>query len=557
MSNEEIREITKNSETTDSQAVSSSLSSNIQPDASLEAMLAEYHRRKTMEAMIGPAVSLAVHLLLFVCAFLIYSPQKPLEISASVEITSTEEEKPDEIEEMDELELPPPEEQVREVREVPVADVVEVQSEVNGTEIADSALNETVTVSEEAPAADFTNVLNVQSNKTNFKIAGLYASRSSAGRRSAANKYGGKISGESETAVVKALEWLKKTQNPDGSWGVDYKHAMAGLCLLTYLAHGEDTQSKRYGQTVSKAIQFLCDETIRYNGKPVGSPNPEYQNGIVAYALAEAYGMTRLPMIKTPMEMALKCIVEGQQKGGGFDYGYKKATRWDLSVAGWQYQALKAGYVAGADVKGLEKAIEKGISFLKNVCFKKPDPKNPGARPFGYETPGGGSDGMQGAGTLCLQLLGEGNSMQAKAGVKFINDVVLNTKKPKDSRIHWDGNWPIAGIYSNPVYYWYYCTQVMFHSGGSHWKDWHEKFTPIAMAKQDKEGWWSSPGTETKGKNGEKDGSKGKSDKWYTTALTALSLQVYYRYLPSYKLEKGKKDVEATELDKIDEELGF
>ena len=522
----------------------------VQPDASVEAMLAEYHRRKTMEAMIGPAVSLAVHLLLFLCAFLMYSPQKPLEISASVEITSTEEEKPDEIEEMDELELPPPEEQVREVREVPVADVVEVQSEVNGTEIADSALNETVTVSEEAPAADFTNVLNVQSNKTNFKIAGLYASRSSAGRRSAANKYGGKISGESETAVVKALEWLKETQNPNGSWGPDYPQAMAGLCLLTYLAHGEDTQSKRYGQTVSKAIQYLCEESMRLNGR-VGS---EYTTGIVAYALAEAYGMTRLPMIKTPMELALKTVVDGQQKGGGYDYGYKKATRWDLSVAGWQFQAMKAGYVAGADVKGLEKAIERGISFLKNVCFKKPDPKRPSDRPFGYETPGGGSDGMQGAGTLCLQLLGEGNSMQAKAGVKFINDIVLNPKNPEKSRIHWDGNWPISGMHSNPLYYWYYCTQVMFHSGGSHWTDWHKKFTPIAMAKQSKDGYWESPGTlDPKTKNA----SKGKSDKWYTTALTALSLQVYYRYLPSYKLEKGKKDVEATELDKIDEELGF
>ena len=519
----------------------------MQPDATVEAMLAEYQHRKNVEAMIGPAVSLAVHLLLFLCAFLMYTPQRPQEISASVEITSTEEEKPDEIEEMEELELPPPEEQVREVREAPVAEVTEVQSEVNTTEIAESTVTDSVAVSEEAPTTDFTNVMNVQSNKTNFKIAGLYAGRTSAGRKSAANKYGGKISGASESAVNKALEWLKKTQNPNGSWGAEYPQAMAGLCLLTYLAHGEDPQSKKYGETVAKAIQYLCDETMRGNGR-VGS---EYTTGIVAYALSEAYGMTRLPMIKTPMELALKTIVDGQQKGGGFDYGYKKETRWDLSVAGWQYQALKAGYVAGADVKGLEKAIEKGLSFLKNVCFKKPDPKRPTDRPFGYETPGDGSDGMQGAGTLCLQLLGEGNSMQAKAGIKFINDIILNPKSPEKSRIKWDGSWKIAGMYSNPIYYWYYCTQVMFHSGGSHWKDWHEKFTPIAMAKQNSEGWWSSPGTE------DKPGSKGKSDKWYTTALTALSLQVYYRYLPSYKLEKGKKDVEASELDKIDEELGF
>ena len=182
----------------------------MQPDATVEAMLAEYQHRKNVEAMIGPAVSLAVHLLLFLCAFLMYTPQRPQEISASVEITSTEEEKPDEIEEREELELPPPEEQVREVREAPVAEVTEVQSEVNTTEIAESTVTDSVAVSEEAPTTDFTNVMNVQSNKTNFKIAGLYAGRTSAGRKSAANKYGGKISGASESAVNKALEWLKQ-----------------------------------------------------------------------------------------------------------------------------------------------------------------------------------------------------------------------------------------------------------------------------------------------------------------------------------------------------------
>lgn len=534
--------------------------SDVQPQVSVEAVLAEYKRRKTIEAMIGPAVSLAFHLLFFLCAFLMYSPEKPVEIAATVEINSTEEEKLEEVEDLEDLELPPPEEQVREVKDAPVTEVTEIASEVNTTEIAESALTDATSIAEEAPTTDFTNVLNVQSNNTDFKISGLYAGRSSSGRRSLASKYGGKISGASESSVNKALEWLKKTQNANGSWAPQYQHAMTGLCLLTFLAHGEDTASKKYGETVSKAMQYLAQETMNRNGVfPGGGTADVYTSGIVAYALAEAYGMTKLPMLKVPMEIVLERIVKGQQRSGGFDYGFKKDTRWDLSVAGWQFQAMKAGYVAGADVKGLERAIERGVNFLEKVCFKRP--RKDWDRPFGYTSPGGGSDGMQGAGTLCLQLLGEGNSSAAKAGCKFINDIINNPKEPKKTRIKWDDmTWAIQGLHSNPVYYWYYCTQAMFHSGGSHWKDWHEKFTPVAMRAQNPQGYWESPGRIVTYKNEQGKmvtGSKGTIDKWYTTAMTALSLQVYYRYLPSYKLEKGKKEAEATELDKIDDELGF
>ena len=54
------------------------------------------------------------------------------------------------------------------------------------------------------------------------------------------------------------------------------------------------------------------------------------------------------------MEKSLFLLIDGQQKSGGYDYSYAKAQRWDLSVAGWQFQAMKAGYVAGANVEGLE-----------------------------------------------------------------------------------------------------------------------------------------------------------------------------------------------------------
>ena len=102
-------------------------------------------------------------------------------------------------------------------------------------------------------------------------------------------------------------------------------------------------------------------------------------------------------------------------------------------------------------------------------------------------------------------------------------------------------------LWANPMYYWYYCTQAMFHAGQRPWKDWNDHFSQMAIAKQNPEGYWDSPGV----------GKKNQIDKWYTTALCALSLQVYYRYLPTYKMPKQAVKVEKTTMESLDDDLGL
>ena len=50
-----------------------------------------------------------------------------------------------------------------------------------------------------------------------LKLSGAFAGRSQSGRMSGLERGGG--SAKTERAVSKALEWLAKHQNPDGSWG--------------------------------------------------------------------------------------------------------------------------------------------------------------------------------------------------------------------------------------------------------------------------------------------------------------------------------------------------
>ena len=198
---------------------------------------------------------------------------------------------------------------------------------------------------------------------------GNMSNRSGSGRRAAIGAYGGKWGEYAEAAVLRALEWLKVNQNEDGSWANSNKEAMCGLGILTFLAHGETTASEKYGETVEKAIRYLC---ARQNDKGQfckwgQGAAPVYTQAICVYALSEAYGMTRIGSLKSVMEKGVQVIIDGQQPKGGFDYGFKKESRRDTSLGGWCCQAMKAAYIAGAENAGLHDAMEKSIGDMKSV----------------------------------------------------------------------------------------------------------------------------------------------------------------------------------------------
>jgi hypothetical protein len=257
-----------------------------------------------------------------------------------------------------------------------------------------------------------------------------------------------------------------------------------------------------------------------------------YVNGIATYALCEAYGMTKIPFLKPAAEKGLEALIKGQQPCGGWDYSYAKTKRWDTSVVGWQVQALKAGYVAGCENPGIPSGIESASRFLRNVAYANGK--------FGYSTPGSGSWGVHAAGTLCLQLIGEAGCNEAKTGV---------TKLDENFTPVWNND-AMVSDHSNPAYAWYYATQVMFHAGQTTWKKWNKVFSPMVVANQKSDGHWDSPG------KGEKGGSKSEYDPYYTTCLCCLSLMVYYRYLPTYKMPEAVKGT-ASALDGKDQDLGL
>jgi hypothetical protein len=377
--------------------------------------------------------------------------------------------------------------------------------------------------------------------KSRLVMKGLYAGRTAGGRKGALGLYGkgGAGGAATEAAVLRALRWLKKNQNEDGSWKGTAPPAMTAMALLAYLAHGETPQSPEFGNTVKKAIEwFILNQDA--NGMFKGRDGSNYSQPIAAYALCEAYGLTQHPSLKDTAVKAIMLVVKGQHASGGFNYGLEAVSeRNDSSYMAWCCQALKAAKMAGleSDVPGLEPVIKKAIAGFKQNA-------NPEGG-FGYSGPGCG--GLSGAGALCMQLLGAPRAAEVVNTMKFLETCTFSFATPDQQ--------PYGG--GSQVYYWYYITQAKFHHSPETFAAWNKMFSPELCKQQIIEknaiegpdgkmvdiGHWVSPV-----KNEHTGGVV------QDTSLCTLMLEVYYRYLPSFKkIEAGPEDVAAVAAPKADD----
>ncbi|MCM8532419.1 MAG: hypothetical protein NE330_14745 [Lentisphaeraceae bacterium] len=481
----------------------------------------EYRRKRLIESLIGPVISTLFHVVLIIILAVLITDKYKQEVP-DIQVV---------VQEVDEIKIeepPPIEEPEPEVVETTdVSDPVLTTVKLDNVETDDAALED---VSDEEPStaddSDIEAVSDVTISPSAFASPTLFGGRSSAGRASAVSAFGGSKVGQQ--ALHKALWWLKKVQNPDGSWGKHQKSAMTSLAVLTFLAHGETPVSKDFGKTVQLGIEWLCKLVEGSNGKIIhqnsysSSSRSVYSHGLVAYALSEATAMVGASQIESAMNEAIQLIVDKQHPNGGYLYSYNtKDSNTNLSNASYNYQALKAAYAAGSDVSGLPEAIDKAVKHMKETAKEST---------FYYRLEGKHPRGpsMRAVGVLCLQLLGHAD---CDAAIR-IGDYM---EKNDMSTLKWvgeSGNQPNAF----PLYMWYYATQVMFQRGGSSWKSWRPKFEKLLVTNQHKEGYWESPSAF----EADRFNMPGIDKQVYSTAKCALMLTVYYRYLPSFKLPKGK-----------------
>ncbi|MEO6739281.1 MAG: prenyltransferase/squalene oxidase repeat-containing protein [Chthoniobacteraceae bacterium] len=307
--------------------------------------------------------------------------------------------------------------------------------------------------------------------------------------------------------VQRSLKWLRENQNPDGSWGDGNRSAMTGLALLCFLGFGELPDSKEYGYTINHAVEWLVENGTKSEGRlsmeKTFTQTGVYEHGIATYALGEFFALTHEERVKELLAQAIAHIVRGQGPGGGWMYGFDK-TADDLSVSGWQIQALKVAHLTGLKLPGVEQALDKAVSYLERVQGPKGG--------YGYRSPEDRYS-LSGVGIL-TKLFWKGERGELRKGMTWLMEETERNKPVK-----YRGE-------SADLYAWYYHTQACLMFGGRAWEKWNRWFQDEIITAQSTDGSWPVPGAKGHGPQAD----PGRTGAVYRTTLCTLMLEVFYRY---------------------------
>jgi hypothetical protein len=349
-------------------------------------------------------------------------------------------------------------------------------------------------------------------------LRGDFGGRSEKGKLAAIRKFGG--TANSERAVQLGLRWLASIQAKDGSWDFaevgnvggagtlqNGQMGATGMALLCYLGAGHThTSNTEYATNVASGLKYLIKNTkviskeADLRGGATGNGGM-YIQGIATIALCEAHALTRRrhedKNLKATAQAAMRFIEAAQDKGGG--WRYQPRTPGDTSVVGWQVMALKSGQAAKLRVD--RDTFSKVHRFLNSVQT------NNGAN-YGYTGQQPNRPGTTAIGLLCRMYMGWKRDRKGMPqGIAFLSK---------------------RGPARDDSYYNYYASQVLHHWGGAEWKRWNDQLRPQLVEAQVRTG----PAT---GSWNPVDRHAGQGGRIYETALSIMTLEVYYRHLPLYR----------------------
>lgn len=313
-------------------------------------------------------------------------------------------------------------------------------------------------------------------------------------------RFGGQIPPEVDVIYERGLAWLAQKQDADGGWKDGQQGSgVNGLCVMAFLASGEDPNFGRWAQPVRKALRNIIngqDATTGY------LPNSMYHHGFAMLALAEAYGAVDETLLwqgaekkdrslARTLSLAVGCASASQKKNrwGGWRYS-PDATDADTSVTGAVLMGLLASRNAGMEVP--DETVNAALEYMRRSTSRD-----------GSVAYSGGFGGM-------------GESMNRSA----IATLVAAVSKQKDEQKYPATLKHIASRLehkegSYPEYFRYYMAQALFQGDYAAWQKWN------AMTVRQL--------SETQAGDGAFNGSS------YSTAMSLLALALNYRFLPIYE----------------------
>lgn len=354
---------------------------------------------------------------------------------------------------------------------------------------------------------------------------GMFGARSGGGKRRALAKGGG--SRASESAVDAGLRFLRRHQNPDGSWevvgyvsncteapkceagigGADDQVAVTAQAVLGFLGGGYDHKTpNKYRTTVEAALTFLMKRQ-QADGALATTVAAHTQ---ALAALGEAFAMTNDPTLKLPTERGIAWLLARRMADAhGKPLAWGDGRTFDAALTLDAVQALKAAIAGGLDVgDGLERA-----TVWTSLAWRAENPAHGGltaaqeSRFPARLTSAGLTQGEDTvAGALLVALLGHPD------GAIAADSLLLRLRQTTAA--------PTAGVLE-PRHL-YLGTQAGFHAGGEWWTWWHGTHVAAVPGAQRKgdgcfDGSWDPPTTMTRGR-------------LQSTVLVLRTLEVVYAY---------------------------
>ena len=346
-------------------------------------------------------------------------------------------------------------------------------------------------------------------------VGGSLSGRNSDSRAALAAARGG--SPASEQAVEKALRWIVEHQDRyDGGWRFQQtcgrckndgpctsRSAATGLALMALLGAGYTHQDGPYQESVDLGLKYLVvhqKHTPEYGGNFIDSQNGMYVHAIATIALAEAFTMTQDPQLKEALIEAHRYILIAQNREGGWRYNPGSAG--DVLVTAWQVMALKSLKRAGI---ATPQSVYDRVSVFLKTCEKSGGrycyiPQEPKPKP-----------GPTAAGLLTKMYLG---APRYDVGLGRGCNYLLR-----------------QGVSKTDIYFDFYATMALHHFQDESWKGWNNKMRDYLVDSQEtaghEAGSWHFP-----------DNHGNVGGRLYTTAMAAMTLEVYYRYSPLFELAK-------------------
>ena len=310
------------------------------------------------------------------------------------------------------------------------------------------------------------------------------------------------MTSECNNAIKKGLEFLKKRQNEDGSFGTGiYSRnvAVVSLVAIAMLCSGSTPGRGELGPVIKRAVDFVvdnADESGFINVQKSQSHGPMYGHGFATLLLAIVHGCPEVG-VKKQLADAVKVILQSQNEDGGWRYQPRRNEA-DISVTVCQLMALRAAKNAGIFVPS--NVVDKSVQYIKRC-------QNPDGG-FRYRQDEVESAFARTAAALvALYSAGIYEGREIDRGLKYLmKDFVPSDGKRNAAVPHFH-------------YGHYYAIQAMWHAGGKYWNGWYPALRDYLINTQRSvDGSWDETISPE-----------------YVTAMACISLQIPLNLVPIFQ----------------------